>query len=147
MPQTPSGWFRHARRRAGGGLRVSSLDGSGRFWDWYHDLMSATVDSVAPSGDPAQLTVLYSTSEDGWVTAQIAEYPAAISQGQTQHEAWTNVLDALHDLTHEPTPAERLASTVQARIFEPLSVAAGPFTALMRGIADVARDHGRRPVR
>jgi hypothetical protein len=108
--------------------------------------MSATVDSVAGSGDPAQLTVLYSTNEDGWVTAQIAEYPAAISQGRTEHEAWTNVLDALHDLTHQPTLAERIASTLQARIVEPLSGAVGPLGALFRGITDVARERGRHPI-
>jgi hypothetical protein len=108
--------------------------------------MSATADSIAGSGDPAQLTVLYSTSEDGWVTAQIAEYPAAISQGRTQHEAWTNVLDALHDLTHEPTAAERVASTVQARIVQPLSEAVESLGALLGGIADAARERGRHPV-
>lgn len=35
---------------------------------------------------------------DGWVTAQIVEYPAAISQGIGIHEARTNVLSALCDI-------------------------------------------------
>lgn len=42
------------------------------------------------------------------MTAQIVEFPEAISQAPTRHEAYLSVLDALHDLTHEPTPAERL---------------------------------------
>lgn len=108
--------------------------------------MSTTVDSIAGSGDPTQLTFLYSTNEDGWVTAQIAEYPAAISQGRTEHEAWMNVLDALHDLTHVPTPAERLASALQARIVEPLGEVIGPLSEALRGIAHAARERGRHPV-
>jgi hypothetical protein len=108
--------------------------------------MRSTADSIAGRSDPSQLTVLYSRNEDGWVTAQIAEYPAAISQGRTEHEAWTNVLDALHDLTHEPTTAERVASLVQARIVEPLSEAVGPLNALLRSLADAARERRRHPV-
>lgn len=30
--------------------------------------------------DPARLTISYTENEDGWVTAQVVEYPAAISQ-------------------------------------------------------------------
>jgi hypothetical protein len=67
---------------------------------------------------PARLTINYTENEDGWVTAQVAEYPAAISQGATRHEAWVNVLDALHDLTHEPTLVERVAFTIEARLAE-----------------------------
>lgn len=66
--------------------------------------------------DPTQLTVVYTPNPDGWVTAQITEYPSAISQGATQHEAWTNVLDAFHDLTHEPTATERAIYNVQAQL-------------------------------
>jgi hypothetical protein len=94
--------------------------------------MSATADSSPGRSDPTQLTVLYTRNEDGWVTAQIAEYPAAISQGRTEHEAWTNVLDALHDLMHEPTATERLAALVQARIVEPLSEVARPLNELLQ---------------
>ncbi len=70
------------------------------------------------SAEPGQLTISYTENEDGWVTAQVVEYPAAISQGATRHEAWVNVLDALRDLTHEPTLAERWAFTVEARLAE-----------------------------
>src|ERR1700674_1516525 len=84
--------------------------------------MSATADpEVGSLDEPARLTIQYTENEDGWITAQVVEYPAAISQGPTRHEAWVNVLDALHDLTHEPTFAERVAFTVQARLIEPLS--------------------------
>jgi predicted RNase H-like HicB family nuclease len=69
--------------------------------------MSATADTPAERADPAQLTVLYTRNDDGWITAQIAEFPAAISQGRTEHEAWRNVLDALHDLTHRLPRSER----------------------------------------
>jgi hypothetical protein len=31
--------------------------------------------------EAAQLSVTYTENEDGWVTAQVVEYPAAISQG------------------------------------------------------------------
>jgi hypothetical protein len=68
--------------------------------------------------EPARLTITYTENEDGWVTAQVVEYPAAISQGRTQDEAWLNVLDALHDLTHEPTLAERIAFAIEAGLAE-----------------------------
>jgi predicted RNase H-like HicB family nuclease len=70
--------------------------------------------------EPAQLTITYTENDDGWFTAQIVEFPGAISQGPTRHDAWVNVLEALHDLTHVPTPAETVAFAVQARIIEPL---------------------------
>jgi predicted RNase H-like HicB family nuclease len=108
--------------------------------------MSATADSSPGGSDPTQLTVLYRTNEDGWVTAQIAEYPAAISQGRTEHEAWTNVLDALHDLTHEPTATERLAALGTARIVEPFSEAAGPLNELLHSLATAAFERGRDTV-
>lgn len=60
--------------------------------------------------DPTQLTIHYTDGTDGWVTAQIAEVPAAISQGRTKHEAWVNVLDALHELNRPITPADRLSA-------------------------------------
>jgi hypothetical protein len=101
-----------------------------------------TTATPEPGVDPAQLTIEYTQNEDGWVTAQVVEYPAAISQGPTQHEAWLNVLNALHDLTHEPTFAERAAFTVDARIAE-LSDLAAEFgeraDKILRGIAE----HGR----
>lgn len=64
------------------------------------------------------MTIKYTANEDGWVTAQVVEYPAAISQGATRDEAWLNVLDALHDLIHKPTLAERVAFAVEARLGE-----------------------------
>jgi predicted RNase H-like HicB family nuclease len=42
-----------------------------------------------------RLTIRYTDAGDGWVTAQIAEIPAAISEGRTRQEARENVLDAL----------------------------------------------------
>jgi hypothetical protein len=76
--------------------------------------VSAAITPEPGSVDPAQLTIRYTENTDGWVTAQVVEYPAAISQGPTRHQAWINVLDALHDITHEPTLAERVAFTVEA---------------------------------
>jgi len=108
--------------------------------------MSATVDPTAGPTDPTQLTVLYTRNDDGWITAQIAEFPAAISQGQTEHEAWTNVLDALHDLTHEPTPAERIAAVVQARVIETLSEVVEPLNELLRGLAAAVRERSNQHV-
>lgn len=94
--------------------------------------------------DPTRLTVLYTRNDDGWVTAQIAEFPAAISQGRTEHEAWTNVLDALHDLTHEPTPTERVAAVIQATIIEPLSEVGGSLNELLKDLTSAARERGRQ---
>ncbi len=108
--------------------------------------MSATADTSAGRTDPTHLTVLYTRNEDGWITAQIAEFPAAISEGRTEHEAWTNVLDALHDLTHEPTSAERAAAIVQARVIEPLSEVVEPLSELLHRLAATARDRGREHV-
>lgn len=68
--------------------------------------------------DPGRLTFSFTENDDGWVTAQIVEYPAAISQGSTSEEARRNVLEALHDLTHEATLAERVAFTVDAALSE-----------------------------
>jgi hypothetical protein len=67
------------------------------------------------------LTIHFEDTGDGWITARIEEQPAAISQGRTQEEAYANVLDALHDLTHEPTLSERVANAVQARVVEPVT--------------------------
>jgi predicted RNase H-like HicB family nuclease len=56
--------------------------------------------------DQLHLTIRYSDAGDGWVTAQVAEIPGAISQGKTREEAKANVLDALDVLL---TPDEQLA--------------------------------------
>ncbi len=86
------------------------------------DTVEPTAVPAPPLGSapPAQLNVRFERNPDGWVTAQIAEVPAAISQGRDETEAWRNVLDALHDLSHMPTRAERIATTIQARLIEPL---------------------------
>ncbi|MDX6653262.1 MAG: hypothetical protein QOJ38_2043 [Solirubrobacterales bacterium] len=45
--------------------------------------------------DELHLTIRYSDAGSGWVTAQVAEIPGAISEGSTRDEARANVLDAL----------------------------------------------------
>jgi hypothetical protein len=78
--------------------------------------MSATASHPTESSGFGHLTFVYTPNPDGWVTAQIVEFPAAISQGETEEAARRNVLDALHDLTHQPTLAERIAFSAQARL-------------------------------
>lgn len=89
--------------------------------------MSATASHPSGSTSSDHLTFLYTSNPDGWVTAQIAEFPEAISQGETEREAQANVLEALHDLTHEPTLAEQAAFAIQGFIdrFEGYVWAAG----------------------
>lgn len=53
-----------------------------------------------------RLTVRYTDAGNGWVTAQVAEIPAAISEGRTRAEARDNVLDALQVVL---TPDEEFA--------------------------------------
>lgn len=53
-----------------------------------------------------RLTVRYSDAGNGWVTAQVAEIPGAISEGRTREEARSNVRDALQVVL---TPDEELA--------------------------------------
>jgi hypothetical protein len=67
------------------------------------------------------LTIRYADAGNGWITARIEEEPAAISQGRTRAEAYENVIDALHDLRHEPSLAERIAYRFEARVVEPLA--------------------------
>lgn len=47
--------------------------------------------------DDAQVTytVVLTPGDDGWVCAQVAEVPEAISQGRTHEEAKANVVEAL----------------------------------------------------
>lgn len=45
--------------------------------------------------DEVHLTIRYSDAGEGWVTAQVAEIPGAISEGRSREEARANVLDAL----------------------------------------------------
>lgn len=42
-----------------------------------------------------KLTAIIHDAGDGWLAGQIAEYPAAISQGQSLNELKANLLDAL----------------------------------------------------
>jgi len=65
------------------------------------------------------LTIRYSDAGDGWVMAQIAEIPGAISQGATREEARANVLDALDLLL---TPDEQFADDVQLDDTESLTL-------------------------
>jgi len=44
---------------------------------------------------PRTYTAVLTPGEDGWICAQIAEVPEAISQGQTPEEAKANVTEAL----------------------------------------------------
>lgn len=50
------------------------------------------------------ITFTYTKNDDGWVTAQVVEMPAAISQGLNRQEAFANVIGALHDLLTQPEP-------------------------------------------
>ena len=65
------------------------------------------------------LTVRYSDAGDGWVTAQIAEIPGAISQGASREEARANVLDALELLL---TPDEQVIGEPQPADSESLTL-------------------------
>jgi predicted RNase H-like HicB family nuclease len=56
--------------------------------------------------DELRLTIRYTDAGDGWVTAQVAEVPGAISEGKTREEARANVIDALAVVL---TPDEELA--------------------------------------
>ena len=48
--------------------------------------------------DELHLTISYTEAGDGWLTAQVAEIPGAISEGETREQARSNVLDALEVL-------------------------------------------------
>ena len=49
----------------------------------------------AKAGAPITYTAVLTPGEDGWICAQIAEVPEAISQGRTLAEAKANVTEAL----------------------------------------------------
>ena len=57
-------------------------------------------------------TAVFTPDEDGWICAQIAEVPEAISQGRTLEEAKANVTEALEGALAwrvaegEPIPAQ-----------------------------------------
>lgn len=71
--------------------------------------MPATIENDTAT----HLTIRYEDGSDGWITATIDEEPAAISQGRTRDEAYSNLIDALHELRHTPSLAERVARTVE----------------------------------
>jgi predicted RNase H-like HicB family nuclease len=70
-----------------------------------------------------RITVRYSDAGDGWVTAQVAEVPGAISQGKTREEARTNVIDALAVVL---TPDEELAGEARGDDSESLTLTVAP---------------------
>lgn len=69
--------------------------------------------------DEVHLTIRYSDAGEGWVTAQVAEIPGAISEGPTREEARSNVLDALETLL---TPDEELTGAPAADDSESLTL-------------------------
>jgi len=73
--------------------------------------------------DSLQLTILYEDAGDGWVTAQVAEVPGAISQGESRDEARSNVIDALRILL---TPDEDLAGGPHHENSESLTLTVAP---------------------
>ncbi len=50
---------------------------------------------AAKANAPRTYTAVLTPGEDGWVCAQVAEVPEAISQGRTLEEAKANVVEAL----------------------------------------------------
>lgn len=60
------------------------------------------IDTTAGYGmamsEQLHLTIRYADAGDGWLTAQVAEIPGAISEGKSRDEARANVLDALDTL-------------------------------------------------
>lgn len=84
------------------------------------------------------LTFLFEDGDDGWVTATIAEEPAAISQGRSRDEARRNVLDALRDLEDDATPADRVGESARE-----LSEAVRE---LLHELVDTLRDRVRQRV-
>lgn len=70
-----------------------------------------------------RLTVRYTEAGDGWVTAQVAEVPGAISQGRTREEARESVIDALAVVL---TPDEELAGERRGDDSESLTLTVAP---------------------
>ncbi len=76
--------------------------------------------------DDAQITytAVLTPGEDGWVCAQIAEVPEAISQGRSVEEAKVNVTEALElALAWRREEGEALPARVQVTV-TPVTVAA-----------------------
>jgi predicted RNase H-like HicB family nuclease len=73
--------------------------------------------------DSLKLTIRYEDAGEGWVTAQVAEIPGAISEGPTREEARANVIDALGVLL---TPDEQLSGGGDQGDSELLTLTVGP---------------------
>jgi hypothetical protein len=100
-----------------GGVQCRPPSGSAPVLSEQADGMGATIEQ--PYSEE-RLTVVIDKTDDGWYAARIPEGPGAHGQGRTPEQAKANVLQAMHDLTHEPTTAERVAFTIQARVVEPV---------------------------
>jgi predicted RNase H-like HicB family nuclease len=48
--------------------------------------------------DLVTLTAVYTPDEDGWMMAQLAEWPAVVTCGRTLEEAREMLLDAAHEM-------------------------------------------------
>jgi hypothetical protein len=79
--------------------------------------MSATADHPHTE---ERLTVVIDQAGGGWYAARIPEVPGAHGQGRTPEQARANVLEAMYDLIHEPSPTERVVFTIQARVVDTL---------------------------
>jgi hypothetical protein len=80
--------------------------------------------AVAHHEQTEHLTIVYEEAENGWIAARIEQFPGAISQGRTREEARANVIEALRDLTHRPTPAERATTRLRQRAMRAMDSAA-----------------------
>jgi predicted RNase H-like HicB family nuclease len=76
-------------------------------------------DTVSLVNDELRVTVRYMDAGDGWVTAQVAEIPGAVSQGTTRDEARANVIDALAVVL---TPDEEFAGALRSDDSESLTL-------------------------
>lgn len=47
--------------------------------------------------EPLNLTIVYESEEDGWITVSIPEIPGVLSQGRTRAQARETILSALND--------------------------------------------------
>lgn len=74
---------------------------------------------VEPVSEALTLTVHFKDAGDGWIMAQVAEVPGAISQGRTRAEARDNVIDALRTVL---TPEEQLNGRAAGADDEPLTL-------------------------
>jgi predicted RNase H-like HicB family nuclease len=82
-----------------------------------NDSLSARV----AAGESITYAAVFTPGEDGWICAQLAEVPEAISQGRTIEEAKANVTEAL-----EGAIAWRLAEGEP--VPRPAQVTVGPVT-------------------